>query len=197
MNDTYHRLFICLMPDKNIRNQARDIRRKLAKFSYKFSFVNLEQIHLTLKFLGNKVSSHIADDIIEELNTTTLPQVNIRTETIEFGFPGQKKPNVLYLTTYANDALNTLVDEIQSMVRQYHPSEVITKKDNEKFFSHMTIARVKKDISRSQIKQIREIIDQIDFDPEQYLAKELYVIKSILTKKGPIYSVYDKIPLKV
>ena len=163
MNDTYHRLFICLMPDKNIRNQARDIRRKLAKFSYKFSFVNLEQIHLTLKFLGNKVSSHIADDIIEELNTTTLPQVNIRTETIEFGFPGQKKPNVLYLTTYANDALNTLVDEIQSMVRQYHPSEVITKKDNEKFFSHMTIARVKKDISRSQIKQIREIIDQIDF----------------------------------
>lgn len=198
MDNSYHRLFVCLMPEKNVRDQARDIQRKLSKFSYKFNFTNLEQVHLTIKFLGNRISTRVAESIIEDLRdrTTVLPQVTVKTEDVQFGFHGQKKPNVIYITTQPNPALDDLIQEVQNVVKQYHPSEVITRKDKDKFLSHFTIGRVKKDISKSQVKQVREILDSYEFSPEEYTANELFIIKSTLTRKGPVYSVYDKIPLK-
>jgi len=195
---TGHRLFICLVPPKSVRDQARDIERMLTKFAYKLRFVNLEQIHLTLKFLGNNVSTKSAEMIINELisKSSSLNPIEIKTVFVEFGFPAQAKANTIHIHVEENDQLFELTNEIQKYVKALKLSDVIRHKESRKFLAHFTTARVRKDISRSQIRDIRDILEKSPVEPITFTADEIYIIESKLTIKGPIYSIYSKIPLR-
>jgi len=154
-------------------------------------------MHLTIKFLGNNVSPATTDWLIEELKqfSHNLHKIEITTSNVTFGFPSQSVAKTLYLGTEENEQLLDLVDKVDSIVKRVGSADIIKKKERKKFTSHITVARVKHDISRSQVKSIRELIDTYPFKPETFYAKDLYLIKSDLTKKGPIYSIFTKIPL--
>lgn len=196
-HDTRHRLFVCIMPPKEVRDEARDIQRVLTKYN-KLRFTNLEQIHLTIKFLGNKVTKTSAGMVIEELekHSGNLPPAEITLDEVEFGFQAQNKPNVLYLSTQPSPTLDNIIEHVQKYVKQLNLPDVINRKDKDKFLSHITVGSVKKDISKSHIRKINEDISKFTLTPVSFTVNELTIVESVLTNKGPIYKPYALIPLK-
>ncbi len=191
------RIFIAIIPDKNIQAQVRDVQRNLRKFNYKLNFVNIEQIHLTLKFLGNNLSENSINLLYDKLikHIAIFPKFDITAQTINFGFPRQKKASVIYLNIQENQSLDKIINLIQKQVKRLSLNDVINKKERRELTSHITIARVKKDISNSQIRQIKNELQKIEFKPITFKAQEIIMLESKLTKKGPIYSIYYKLPL--
>lgn len=186
-----HRLFLCILPDKEIRDYARDVQRQIYRYSYKLNFVNLEQIHLTLKFLGNNVSDKSMELFIDTLNAnmSNLSQFEISTREADFGYFTQSKPNVVYLALNDSMDLKKNIDVVHQIVRNLDLDDLIRKKDHTKFFSHITIARVRSDISKSTVKKIAEDVKKLPTRESKMIVKQISLIESILTKKGPVYKV--------
>jgi len=191
-----HRLFVAIKPPREIRAQIRDIQRHLAKYAYKFRFVNIEQTHLTLKFLGNDVATQSADQITSSLlqRSSLLNVQYLSTESIKFGFEKRTDPKVIHMSVTLNEKLKNLIHTIQDIAKREELPDIISRKDSQKHLAHITIARVKKDIGKRQIKEIRSLLDEFDFSPTKFKVEELQIIESKLTKKGPVYSVYSRIP---
>ncbi len=196
---TGKRIFIGIIPPSEIQSQARDIQRSLKKFSYKLNFVNLEQIHLTLKFLGDNVSPDTIDLIYDTLQkyTDNIPPFYLNTSSIKFGFARQKKASVVYLKIEQNENLSDLVTLIQKITKNLRLNDISNKKERVEFTSHITIARVRKDISNSQIKQIRQTLSDFPFQSQKFMVEKIDIIESKLTKKGPIYSIYYRLPFTI
>jgi 2'-5' RNA ligase len=187
------------MPSKEIRDEARNVQRALAKFSYKLNFTNLEQIHLTIKFLGNKVSTASAETVFSGLgsHSSLLVSPEIIAEGVRFGLKGQSNPNIVQIDIAQSPELKEIIDTVQDIVRNCGLDDVIRRKDMSRLLGHMTIARVRKDISKSHIKQIRAVLEGHKFQQKSFVPEHLYIIESILTRRGPIYKIYGKIPLNV
>lgn len=192
-----HRLFIGIIASKELRDQARDVQRVLASYSYKLRFVNLEQVHLTLKFLGNNVSTQNADLVIETLfrNAVNFSRFSLQTDNVQFGFPTQNKANTLFISIENSPELMEIAQSIQNVTKSLRLDDVIRRKDPVKFMGHFTVARVKKDISRSQIREIRSILASHNFPAITCPVSELHIIESRLTLKGPVYNIFARIPL--
>ncbi len=186
-----HRLFLCILPDKPIRDYARDVQRTISRYSYKLELINLEQIHLTLKFLGNNVTDSSRDLLIETLdeNAKYLPRVEFETDKVDFGFFTQNKPNVVYISLKESPSLEKIVNGLQLIVKSLDRDDMIKKKDFAKFLSHITVARVKTDISKSTIHDINQKIVEFPTRNEKMVVKRIALIESVLTKKGPVYKI--------
>lgn len=194
---TGHRIFIALMPDKNTLNRLREVQRLLHKFDYKLKLINLEQIHITLKFLGDNVSEESIDVISKQIRTIIrqAKPFNINISEVSFGFNNKAKPNVVFAITEESEEVASLVKILQKIIKPLALPDVIKRKDRQKFIGHLTIARVKKDISSSFVREVREILSKSDFKPCDFTVNEVFLIESKLTNKGSIYSIYDRFSL--
>lgn len=192
-----HRYFIAFMPEKEVRANARDIQRGLYSYNYKFQFINLEQLHFTLKFLGNAVSDSTADFVMDML-TQILKENEMRPftmqiEDLQFGFGNETIPNVLHFKAADSQIANAIIDIIQTIVQKSPTEDLIKRRENARFIGHITIARVRKDISKSHVRQIREKIIELFTGPFDFTVNSIYLIESELTRHGPIYKIKRKI----
>ena len=70
------RLFIALYPTKEYLDYFRDVMRAFAKEKRNLKPIDIEQVHLTLRFVGAKVSgaskNAIANEILRDRKSTRL-----------------------------------------------------------------------------------------------------------------------------
>ncbi|WP_374303004.1 RNA 2',3'-cyclic phosphodiesterase [Ferrovibrio sp.] len=125
------RLFVALsFPD--------EVRRSLAALCAGVPgarWANLEQFHLTLRFIG-EVDGRIAHAISEELSSITMPDFELNL----FGvgtFGDKRKANTLWAGVRPNPALNRLQEKVDNAVLR-----VGLPPDRRKFAPHVTLARL-------------------------------------------------------
>lgn len=192
-----HRYFIAFMPDKEVRPVARDIKRGLYSFAYKFQFIELEQLYFSLKFLGNAVSEQtgelIMDMLDEALKESEMRPFPMKVEDIQFGFGNETIPHVLHFKVENSPIVNAIVDIIQDITQKADVEDLIKRRENSKFVGHITLARVRKDISKSHVRQVREKIIQLFPGPFEFTVDSIYLIESELKKHGPVYRIKRKI----
>ncbi|MBW2981384.1 RNA 2',3'-cyclic phosphodiesterase [Candidatus Woesearchaeota archaeon] len=164
------RLFIAI--DLDNEDYFKQIQGQLpeAKATYPKVF------HLTLKFLGETDKK---EEIIKALEKIDFKTFRLKTTKIGV-FPSESYIRVIWLGLEDSTDLNNLQENIEKALEEFN-----FKKDHD-FKAHITLARIKF-IRQEDKKDFVESLKEIKFAEKEFEINEFKLIKSELTKQGPIY----------
>lgn len=175
------RSFIAVdIDDRDILKRLSDAQAKLATSGADLKLVNPENIHITMRFLGN-----IAPEMVDEIHGK-MEQVTFTPFTVEIRgvgvFPTLKYARVVWA------GIQTGAKKLEDIFAQLEPRlrELGMKPDKKGFSPHITIARVR--TGRHKAELVRCINELADFEFGLLKVACLKLKKSMLTPQGPIYS---------
>ncbi|HYP27893.1 MAG TPA: RNA 2',3'-cyclic phosphodiesterase [Blastocatellia bacterium] len=182
------RTFICIEIPESIKERIRGLQQSLRRIDAQASWVKPENIHLTLKFLGDVESTRIErvrDGVERASGSTSRFQVTVGGAGC---FPSPKSPRVLWV------GLSGMPDELLKLHKQIEDSLAREgfPRDAKKFSPHLTIARLRAPRNASQLA---EALIATGFEPGTFEAREVIVMRSDLNPKGSIYTPQAIIPL--
>jgi RNA 2',3'-cyclic 3'-phosphodiesterase len=174
------RIFISMDMPEEVKKEIQKIQDNLPEFRGKFT--EPENLHLTLKFLGE-----ISDEKIKKVREN-LGEVKYSSFESEINYGGyfdnsmSKKYSrkIIYWLYMSNcEGLQKLIDE--------NLSDLFPKE--ERFMSHLTIARVKSTENKQAfLKELKNIpIPKMKFLVDSFKLKH-----SVLTKQGPTYETIEE-----
>lgn len=174
------RAFICIeMPDLVIKEVAR-VQEVLENQKFEGKMTELENLHLTLKFLGELDEENL-EKIKKNLKEVRFDKFEVKLSDIgTFNYKGN--PRIVWIKI-GGKGIFELQDKIDKEMKE------LGFKMEERFMSHMTIARIKyvKDKKRF-IDYIKNIgIKEIGFGVSSFK-----LMKSELKETGPIYKVLEE-----
>jgi len=186
--DTYLRCFIALAISDHIRRECGDIIERLKKHDADVKWVRVDNMHLTLKFLG-KTPQKVLPEIQEYLFNVVLSYnpfyIRIYTTGV---FPNRKYPRVIWIGVEDSDMLKRLHEDIENTM-----VSLGFKKEQRPFKPHLTLGRVR---SREGIVHLVHDLDMLkDKDFGNIHVKKIKLMKSDLKPQGAIYSCLYDIPL--
>ena len=176
------RLFIAFdVDDASIVNKVMDIQRILVREGVKGTFPNQEQLHVTIKFLGET-----PDDKVELLKAR-LAEIRAPKFEVFFdgvtGFPSLSSPRVVVIRLLENDTLLKIFNDIEKIT-----SSMGFRRESRAFKPHLTIARVKKPWSWK--RHLVKVLSGVSIDMKMTI-ECIKLKKSTLTPTGPIYEDVD------
>jgi 2'-5' RNA ligase len=192
------RLFVAIFPPKEYQDYFRDVLREFPKVKRNLKLMNIEQIHLTLKFIGPFVEERSKNLIIEGLKSLEgdLKNPEISLEKIRFGFPKESYPTILMAKVKASDSLKELTNDVHNCIKDLRLIDTLRWKNKHDDDFHFTLARLKKNATKSDGKKVEEIVSRIKIEPpESFFPSEMFVVESIITPKGPNYRKLERITL--
>jgi len=169
------RCFIALDLPREVINEIKRVQKLIGKkFIFKGKYTELENLHLTLKFLGE-----IDDARIREVRER-LKRVEVSRFDVKLGKVGVFSKKVLRIIWVELLGVSGLQEEVDKALDGLFGKE-------ERFMSHITIARVK------YIKENEELIEYLKcmkvkggFKVDRFFLKE-----SELMDDGPRYRVIE------
>ncbi len=158
---------------------ARDVR-----------WVAPENLHLTLKFLGDTPTSNIPD-LIEGIALVASKALPFKVVLEAVGcFPNRRKPCVIWLGIHDNSKqLGALQAAIEAMAQVQGFAA-----DKKPFHPHLTVGRVKGHIqSAAALAEIGNAIGQAKAgDSSEWPCTDILLMASDLQPSGPIYTCLHK-----
>jgi RNA 2',3'-cyclic 3'-phosphodiesterase len=185
------RLFIAIEIDKAIRQRIENVRSQLrsqvaaAKGSIKW--VESENTHLTLNFLGETADNQVTDicRIVEETAKNHSPfELEVR-GLGTFGSPAR----VVWVGITENPGLTALQADLRDAFEKNGLAA-----ENREYSGHLTLCRIK---APSAGYALREKIEKMPI--ETYgtsFADSVCVFESRLSKAGPAYTIVRRVELK-
>jgi 2'-5' RNA ligase len=142
--------------------------------------VEPENIHVTLRFLGN-ISSGMVDGIFEDMKKVQFIPFNINLHGLG-AFPDVRYPRVCWagIAEGANQ-LRGIFSQLEPRLRARGFSPELRG-----FSPHLTIARVRSGKNKNELAECIRMNAEYDFG--QISASCLRLKKSDLTPRGPVYS---------
>ncbi len=174
------RSFIAVdIEDEGIVGKIVDIQEEISGSSAKLKLVERENLHFTLKFLGNVEESRldlvrsVISDIAKDYSPFTMLLHGIG------AFPRISRPNVVWIGVL--DGREDFIEIAKKLDRSL--ARLGFKRENKSFEPHLTIARVK-----GYSGNLPDILRKIgDLEIGTIRVDEIRLKKSTLTPKGPIY----------
>ena len=180
MPGTIRAFFSFDIEDQTIVRRLTEVQRTLINTGADLKIVKPQNIHLTIRFLGD-ISPAMVDAIHEEMK-----QISFTPFTVELrglgAFPKLNYPRVVWA------GIRKGADELKDVFEQLEPRlrGLGFKPDSKGFSPHLTIARVRTGRNKAQlVKLIQELAD---YEFGAVKAECLRLKKSDLTPRGPIYS---------
>lgn len=184
-----HRVFIAAALPGHITEALSSLQAGLKDFGVRMKYTDPENIHLTLKFLGDircedietagkKLGDAVAGFYPPELFAKGLGV-----------FPAIRRARVLWAGLAGQtQALGQLRQEVEDAL-----AEAGFERENKRFSGHLTLGRFKGGIDQQLLAEaIRKFGG---FVSEEFTVNCLNVFESTLTPKGPIYKVLSSQPL--
>jgi 2'-5' RNA ligase len=164
------------------------LKKDIEKTSAQVKLVEPENIHITLKFLGDTLINQIEEieSIIQNAIASTKKHV-IKLEGTGV-FPNEHYIKVIWIGIKDADLITQIAENINSQC-----STIGFKKDKRGFSAHLTIGRMKSSKGKEQIIDILKSYKDTLF--AELIVNEILLKKSTLTPKGPIYETLSTIPL--
>jgi 2'-5' RNA ligase len=158
-------------------------------------WVAVENLHLTLKFLGD-VSSTSVDMLAQMLRAEANLIHAFDMQVTGLGaFPSLKRPRVLFIRIQAPAGLEALTRGVDSAcARLGYESEAEGRRG---FSPHLTIGRVRQDIPPAGQQKIRSVLAEAAIDSLGTARVDLvHLYKSDLQPNGSVYTKLFSAPLK-
>ncbi len=155
-------------------------------------WVPVENMHLTLKFLGDVSPSNV--DMLKQMisaEAELFEPFELRLAGLG-SFPSLKRPRVIYIGIQAPAVLNALHRGIESASRR------LGYESEERDFSpHLTIGRVKQNITVTEQQTIRRALEGTKVDSlGTARIDSLHLYKSDLQPTGSVYTRLCSAPLR-
>ncbi|MFW9995120.1 MAG: RNA 2',3'-cyclic phosphodiesterase [Candidatus Odinarchaeota archaeon] len=174
------RLFICIeIENETLKEKLADLLAKPIFNSLKR--VKTEQMHLTLKFLGETDETKL-EDIKNQLVGIDYPAFEVRL-TGTGCFPGTTHPRVVWAGI--SEGAEQLVTLGKDIDRRMH--SLGFPREKRAFSPHLTLARVKKADLRMLQDLQRLVLKHKSTDFGSFTVTKIILKRSTLTPQGPIY----------
>jgi len=144
-----------------------------------------ENLHLTIKFLGEIPERFVADLCSAAARAVAgLAPFSLRLERAG-AFPVRGQPRVLWL------GLSDSLGQLHELHARLENEAVLAgfAKDDRPFQPHLTIARLREP---QTVRTLAAVHRQLDFEPAEFAVSELLVIRSELGSSGSKYSVVTR-----
>ena len=180
MSGTIRSFFSFDIEDHTIIRRLTEAQRMLANTGANLKLVKPQNIHLTIRFLGD-ISPAMVDAIYEEMKQLSFTPFTVELTGLG-AFPKLNYPRLVWAGIRKGaDELKEVFGELEPRLRGLG-----FKPDNKGFSPHLTIARVRTGRNKAQLINIIRELEDHEFGAVK--AECLRLKKSDLTPKGPIYS---------
>ncbi|MEM2939504.1 MAG: RNA 2',3'-cyclic phosphodiesterase [Candidatus Bathyarchaeia archaeon] len=166
--------------DSNVIKNLERIQSVLLETGADLKLVKPENIHITVRFLG-EIPSFMIDRVYGEMNKVNFSPFDIEIKGLGV-FPNMRHINVVWA------GIRKGANELRNIYYQLEPNlQALGLKPDDKGFSpHLTIARVRTGRKRDELAKMIRDFENYDFGIVK--ARCLRLKKSVLTPQGPIYS---------
>ena len=166
--------------DDAIRNRLARAQALLVQTGADVKLVETENIHVTMRFLGD-INVDTVERIFAEMKKIQFTPFDVYLKGLGV-FPSLSYPRVVWAgIADGADQLKDVFSQLEPKIR-----ELGFAPDNKGFSPHLTIARVRSGRNKVQLAQF--INKNMDFEFGTINARCLRLKKSVLSPRGPTYS---------
>jgi 2'-5' RNA ligase len=163
-----------------VLNRLATAQRQLIQTEADLKLVEPQNIHVTVRFLGN-ITPTMAEKIFEEMKKIQFIPFNVQITGLG-AFPNPHYSRVVWAgITDGADQLKNVFSQLEPRLRGLGLTP-----DHRGFSPHLTIARVRSGRNKAQLAKF--ITENANYEFGAINAKCLRLKKSDLTPRGPIYS---------
>lgn len=163
-----------------VLNRFASAQKHLLQTGADLKLVEPQNIHITIRFLGN-ITPATAKKIHEEMKQIQFIPFNVQIKGVG-AFPNPNYSRVVWA------GITTGADQLKNVFSQLEPrlQKLGFTPDTRGFSPHLTIARVRSGRNKQQLAKF--ITENADYEFGNVNAKCLRLKKSNLTPRGPVYS---------
>lgn len=173
------RAFLAIDLDDDLKPKINKIIREFKQIDANIKYVDLENLHFTLKFFGDidtegidLISSKI-ENVIKDFDSFDIKIKGCG------AFPNKNRIKVIWVGLDEDEILKDLHDKLDKEFN-YIGFDL-----DKKFSSHLTIGRMKSAKGKDKVKKTLETFNTIDIGTME--VNTITLKKSTLTPSGPIY----------
>lgn len=181
------RAFIAVEIDRSLKQKISELISKLKKSDTNIKWVNENQIHFTLKFLGN-IEENKVQAISAVLKSITSHSKEFALTLSGIGaFPDMKRPRVIWIgADKGAEELKSLSSKIEIELEK-----IGFKKEKREFKSHLTLGRVRENRDSDHFLKMQKWSLSLG----ETKINKLILFQSTLTPKGAIYTPLSEYPM--
>uniref|UniRef100_A0A7V3ZTX3 RNA 2',3'-cyclic phosphodiesterase n=1 Tax=candidate division WOR-3 bacterium TaxID=2052148 RepID=A0A7V3ZTX3_UNCW3 len=180
------RSFIALEIPQEIKAEIYQHIENFKKDNLPVKWVEKENLHITLIFLGERDLTFLAK-VKEILKNMAKGFKSFPTNLKDFGFfPNAKKPRVFWIGIEKNkDLIVQIAEKLKENLKN-----IGFKPEEREFSPHLTIGRFRESLNCEKYLSLK-------YQSKEFLINKITLFKSILTSKGPIYEVIESYDLSL
>ena len=179
------RTFIAVNLPDEIKKNVAEATASLKKIDSGIKWVEPQNLHLTLKFLG-WVEDRRLPEVVEIAGKVGAPSFKLKLAGVG-SFPEGKSPRVLWVDIIEGAAE---LKAIASRLEKDYSSAGFRTEERE-FSPHLTIGRVKEKRGIDKVMEEMGKLAGVGFG--ECVIQNIEIMKSTLSREGPIYEVYKRI----
>ena len=183
------RTFIAVNLNREIREHLVSLQNILSITESKIKWVEKNNLHLTMKFLGyiSLEQTELIKSELEEIASRYSPFIIRLSSTIGV-FPIYKMPRIIWVgIKEGTNELKEIYNSIENnLSNKGFPGE------NKDFSSHITMGRVKFIRDKANLIQM---LKRIEVNNLTHEVNSIDLMESKLTPNGPIYNIAARFPL--
>ena len=174
------RSFVAVECHGVLHSRFEEAQGRIKATGANIKLVETENIHITIKFLGD-IEDHQVEEVSEVIRNITFEPFEFTVDGVGV-FPNLKRPKTIWagISTGVGE-LSNLFDEVNSGL-----ARLDFEKDRRKFHPHLTIARVRGGQNGDRL--VDALLDMEEMEFGKVKVDRIYLKKSVLTPKGPVYS---------
>lgn len=174
--------------EEEVLDNLRRLGKTLTDTGANVRLVELKNLHITLRFLGN-VSRSLVDEVGVVLDDIEFQPFDVELRGVGV-FPSMRRVNVVWVGIEQGSA------ELLNVFNQLEPKlrGVGVKPDRRGFVPHITVARVKSGRNIDVLAKTVSNVSGMEFGV--FGVDSIKLKKSSLTPEGPIYSTIHEAPAR-
>ncbi|MFH1032751.1 MAG: RNA 2',3'-cyclic phosphodiesterase [Chloroflexota bacterium] len=178
------RSFVAIELPDDIKSKLGKLIAQLKARNSGVKWVDANNIHLTLNFLGNVASDKI-DEVTKAMEESAREIPPFQIEVKELGaFPNLRRVQVVWVGM--QDELEPLGKLKQNL--DFNLELIGFTPESRPFSPHLTLGRVRNEASFEERQKLGELISNTQFEGGSFKVEAVSLMKSQLTRQGSIYT---------
>ncbi len=187
MSNTNIRCFIAIHLPQSVQEQITAYIERLKSLSHDIRWIKAENIHLTMKFLG-EIPAERVDAVKKALYPLSdqFSQFNLNVSGAGC-FPGKKNPRVFWLGM--EQGKENPLFAVHKWIED-HLFKLDFEKEKRRFSPHLTIGRVRarRDVDFSDVFNF---LENNPFSPIKFTVEKIFLMRSFLKPSGAEYQIIE------
>jgi 2'-5' RNA ligase len=179
------RAFIAVELAPELLSRALDLQKEILATGADMKAVEPENIHFTIKFLG-EIPQSTVDEVIRSMSEMDFK--NFMVEVAGVGcFPTIRNPRVVWI------GVKRGLEDFASIAKQLEDRlrPIGFRPERERFTAHLTIGRVRS--GRNKAELLKKLGEVLNAEIGEMEVNTIKLKKSVLTPKGPIYTTIHEV----